>query len=77
MTFIKSEFVKLNSEMVLDICKEVTAFANAKGGTMHIGVSDDGDIIGVENTDRVTLQLNYMLRDSIKADVTMFVGSMF
>ena len=73
MTFTESEFVELKSEVVSDICKEVIAFANTKGGTMYIGVSDDGSIIGVENADRVTLQLNHMVRDSIKPDVTMFV----
>ena len=56
-----------------DICKEVIAFANTKGGTLYIGVSNDGSVVGVKNTDQVILQLNNMIRDSIKPDVTMFV----
>lgn len=73
MRFIESEVVELKSEVVGDICKEIIAFANTKGGTMYIGVADDGRVLGVENADRVTLQLNHMIRDSIKPDVTMFV----
>lgn len=73
MRFIESEVVELKSNVVADICKEIIAFANTKGGTLYIGVADDGRVLGVENADRVTLQLNHMIRDSIKPDVTMFV----
>ncbi len=73
MTFIESETVELKSTVVADICKEVIAFANTKGGTLYIGVEDNGTVIGVDNADRVTLQLSNMVRDSIKPDVTMFV----
>lgn len=73
MTFTESEIVELKSEIVGDICKEVIAFANTKGGTLYIGVGNDGSIVGVDNADRVTLQLSNMVRDSIKPDITMFV----
>lgn len=74
MNYIESETVELKAEVVSDICKEIIAFANTKGGTLYIGVQDDGQIIGVNNADRVTLQISNMVRDSIKPDVTMFVG---
>ena len=74
MAFIESEVVELKVEVVGDICKEVIAFANTKGGTLYIGVSNDGNVVGVQNADQVILQLNNMIRDSIKPDVTMFVG---
>ncbi len=73
MIFMESEFVELKSEVVSDICKEVIAFANKEGGTIYIGVRDDGQILGIENADRVILQINNMVRDSIKSDITMFV----
>ena len=74
MAFVESEVVELKAEVVGDICKEVIAFANTKGGTLYIGVSNDGNVLGVKNADQVILQLNNMIRDSIKPDVTMFVG---
>ena len=73
MLFAESEIVELKAEIVGHICKEVIAFANTKGGTLYIGVSNDGSVVGVKNTDQVILQLNNMIRDSIKPDVTMFV----
>ena len=73
MTFSESEFVELKSEVVSDLCKEIIAFANTKGGTLYIGVQDDGTVVGIANADKVTLQINNMIRDSIKPDVTMFV----
>lgn len=73
MTFVESEIVELKSEVVGDICKEIIAFANTKGGTVYIGVEDNGNVVGVDHSDRVILQLNNMVRDSIKPDVTMFV----
>ena len=73
MTFIESETIELKSSVVADLCKEVIAFANTKGGTLYIGVEDNGTVIGVNSADRVTLQINNMVRDSIKPDITMFV----
>lgn len=73
MSFKESEVVELKAEIVGDICKEVIAFANSKGGTLYIGVANNGDIVGVANADQVILQLNNMVRDSIKPDVTMFI----
>lgn len=73
MDFVESESVELKSEVVGDICKEVIAFANTKGGTVYIGVRDDGQVVGIQNADKVILQVNHMVRDSIKPDVTMFV----
>ena len=73
MTFVESETVELKSSVVADICKEVIAFANTKGGTLYVGVEDDGTVVGVESADHVTLQINHMVRDSIKPDITMFV----
>ena len=61
MTFTESEIVELKSSVVSDICKEVIAFANTKGGTMYIGVQDNGQILGVENADHVILQINNMV----------------
>ena len=48
MTFIESETIELKSSVVADLCKEVIAFANTKGGTLYIGVEDNGTVIGVD-----------------------------
>ena len=73
MNFKESEVIELKSEVVDDVCKEVIAFANTNGGTLYIGVTDTGEIVGVDNPDSTILQLNNKIRDAIKPDVTMFV----
>lgn len=74
MIFAESECVELKSQVVSDICREVIAFANTRGGIIYIGVQDDGKISGIEDADSATLQISNMVRDSIKPDVTMFVS---
>lgn len=66
---MESEILEFKSEIVNDICKEIVAFANTRGGELLIGVADDG----VSEPDEVMLRMNNMVRDSIKPDVTMFV----
>lgn len=73
MNFSENEKVEMKASVVGDVCKEVIAFANTNGGTLYIGVADNGDVVGVQNVDEVTLQINNMIRDSVKPDLTMFV----
>ena len=75
MQFKESETVELKQTVVDDIKKEVIAFANTNGGMLYIGIADDGEIIGVDNLEDALLQVNNMLRDAIKPDITMFVHS--
>ncbi len=41
----ESERVEYKSQMIDDIYKEVIAFANTDGGTIYIGVDDNGNIV--------------------------------
>ena len=73
MTFQETEKVELKSIVQEDIKKEILAFANCNGGTVYVGVSDHGEILGLEDIDASTLQISNMVRDSIKPDITMFI----
>ena len=73
MKFQESESVELKSIVQEDIKKEILAFANCNGGTIYVGIANQGEIIGAENPDDSALQISNMVRDSIKPDVTMFV----
>ena len=73
MTFQETEKVELKSIVQEDIKKEILAFANCNGGTIYVGVSDHGEILGLEDIDASTLQISNMVRDSIKPDITMFI----
>lgn len=73
MRFQETETVELKAIVQDDIKKEMIAFANCDGGTVYIGVADDGTILGVENADECALQISNMMRDAVKPDITMFI----
>lgn len=73
MRFRETEIVELKSIVTDDIKKEIIAFANCDGGTVYVGVADDGKVLGVENADECALQISNMVRDAVKPDVTMFI----
>ena len=73
MRFQETETVELKSIVMDDIKKEIIAFANCNGGTVYVGVADDGTVLGIENADECALQISNMVRDAIKPDVTMFI----
>ena len=73
MRFRETEIVELKSIVRDDIKKEIIAFANCDGGTVYVGVADDGKVLGVENADECALQISNMVRDAVKPDVTMFI----
>ena len=69
----ESERTEFKASVTEDIRKEIIAFANGNGGQLYVGISDDGNIVGVDNPDETALQISNMVRDSIKPDVTLFV----
>ncbi len=73
MRFRETETAELKSVVMDDIKKEIIAFANCDGGTVYVGVADDGTVLGVENADECALQISNMVRDTVKPDVTMFI----
>lgn len=73
MLFRESETVELKEIVVDEIKKEIIAFANCNGGRLYIDVRDDGEVVGLDDPDKVSLQISNMVRDAIKPDVTMFL----
>ena len=73
MLFRESEVVEFKSAVANEIKKSVIAFANSGGGALYVGVTDDGNVIGLPDADTDLMNINNMLRDGIKPDVTLFV----
>ena len=73
MEYAENETTELKPIYVDDIKKEIIAFANTFGGTIYIGVEDNGRICGVEDVDAVMQQVMNAARDGIKPDVTLFM----
>ena len=73
MSFMENMDVEFKRQIVESLKKEVIAFANSEGGTVYIGVDDDGSVVGIDDTDDTMLRATQMIRDSIKPDVLPFV----
>ena len=65
--------VEYKSIYVQDIRKDIVAFANTEGGTLYIGINDDGTVAGVIDADDIMLRLAGSLKDSIAPDIMPFV----
>lgn len=70
--FIESESVELKEILKEDILKEVVAFANTSGGTIYVGIDNDGNELGVQDVDKTYTSLTNLIRDGILPDVTLF-----
>lgn len=73
MEFRESETVELKRIYIDDIRKEIIAMCNCSGGTIYVGVDDDGSVVGVEDCDGTIQRITNTVRDSIKPDITMFL----
>lgn len=69
---IENKTTEFKREYVEDIKKTIIAFANCDGGTLLIGVDDDGSICGIPDLDGTMQRITNAIRDSIRPDVTMF-----
>lgn len=74
MNFIEDVNTEFKREFVADIKKEILAFANTQGGIIYIGITNDGNIVGVNLPDEVVLQVVNTIRDAIKPDITLFTS---
>ena len=74
MDLYESEVAQLKEIYTPDLKKEIISFANTNGGTILIGVQDNGNIIGIDNADFVIQQIASSIRDSIRPDITMFTN---
>ena len=69
----ENQDIEFKQEYVSDINKEVIAFANADGGTILIGVRNNGEVCGVDNPDFTMQQVTNSLRETVSPDVIPFV----
>lgn len=70
---LEGKNIEFKRQYTDDIKYAVLAFANTDGGTLYIGINDNGSVEGVENPDAVMLQVMNMIRDAIRPDITVAV----
>jgi len=72
--FEESEILELKRKVTENLIKEIIAFGNTGGGTILIGVDDDGTVQGVVDIDGEMNKITNMVRDAIRPDLTMFTS---
>lgn len=69
----ENKTTEFKREYIEDIKNTIIAFANCDGGTLYIGVNDDGTACGIDDVDGTMLRVTNAIRDAVRPDVTMFV----
>ena len=80
--YIESETLELKERYTDVICKEIVSFLNSSGGTIIIGVKDDGTVLGVTNIDEtlrkisdvITTQIEPNPQDEIRSELKFESG---
>ena len=73
MQFQETELVELKSCLNDALPKEIVAFLNTAGGTIYIGISDDGTVIGVDNLDEMQKKIADVITTQILPNPQDFV----
>lgn len=72
----ESDRVELKREMIKDLDKEIIAFLNTHGGTIYIGVDDNGNVIGIPQKlkdyydEKISAILTNNIKPNSRNDVT-------
>jgi predicted HTH transcriptional regulator len=61
--------IEYKRELSDDLEQEVVAFLNSGGGDIVIGICDDGRVAGVQNPDKIQLQIADRLKDNIRPSI--------
>ncbi len=69
----ETENMEFKAQFTEEIYKEVIAFANTDGGTVYVGIDDQGNAVGLTDVDREYTRITNGIRDAIMPDVTMFI----
>ncbi|MCL2295685.1 MAG: putative DNA binding domain-containing protein [Methanomassiliicoccaceae archaeon] len=71
MKMKEDDTTEFKRKITKDMMKTAVAYSNTRGGTIYIGVENDGTVIGVDDTDEVSKLAAQLLADTIRPDITM------
>lgn len=72
--FKESEILELKREVTPNLCKEIIAFANTKGGTIYIGYDDESNIVGVKNAKSELDRISNMIADIVEPNLILNIS---
>ena len=76
MKFTETESVELKEKLNDSFARAVVSFLNTHNGTIYIGVTNDGEVIGVDNVDETLKSISNIIVDSINPSCKEFVKPM-
>lgn len=65
--YYEEEKTELKKELIDEVKSEIVAFLNSEGGTVFVGVEDDGTVIGFKDSnikDDIDLKLGNWIQDA-------------
>jgi len=66
MKYFETEKIELKEKISDSLAKEIESFINTEGGLIYIGVSDRGDVVGVNNLDQLLREISDIISDQIE-----------
>lgn len=71
--FFEGANLEYKREWSEEIVPEIVSFLNTSGGTLYIGISDDGQVYGVEDPDTMMIKIANKIRDCIYPSAALLV----
>lgn len=71
--FLEGANLEYKREWTEGIIPEIVSFLNTSGGTLYIGVSDNGEIYGVSDPDSMMVKIANKIRDCIAPSAVLLV----
>lgn len=66
MNFFESESIWLQKVLTNDLETEIVSFLNSHSGTIYIGINNNGEVVGVEDYDKVAFKIADRIRSNIQ-----------
>ncbi len=73
MKFVETESIELKERLNDSFTREVVSFLNTHNGTIYIGVTDKGEVIGVDNVDKTLRLISNIIVDCINPSCKEYV----
>ncbi len=73
MEYYETDKVELKEKINDALAKDIESFLNTDGGTIYIGIKDNGEIVGTENIDENFKKISDIITDQIEPDAIEFV----
>ena len=75
MSYVESNKLELKREYTTEIKKDIVAFLNCEGGTLLIGIDDNGTVVGVDNAKNIIERITLMIHEAIKPDASLICSA--